>query len=110
MLTSIETSTCSMPAPTVILNTASGNSIVCCPALLQSWQRHMCLDYKIPSVEDGNGNLLQILLADILRLRFASAFYKTTFLVSDYFSEEVLNVTVFWNRYVNSIRCIYSQV
>lgn len=66
--------------------------------------------YKIPPVRDANGNLLLILSAVIIRIRFESAVNKNIFLVANYFSVKELIGTRYMNHHVESIRCINRQV
>lgn len=79
----IETSLISVWATTVTLNTDCGCNIIRRSSLLPGWQHHECSDYEIPAVGDANKNLLQILSAFILRVRFGSVAYITIFLVTN---------------------------
>lgn len=110
VLAAIGTSSGSMPVSAITLNNGSGHNNIFRSVLSFGWHDHICLHYKIPPVADVNRSFLQILFAVVLRIRFEGSAYRTIFLVSDYFSREVLIGTHLTKHQFESICYINSQV
>lgn len=106
---SIRTSLSLIRATTAILDTGRGYNFIRRSALRLVWQRPFCLDYKIPLLGDANGNVLHILSATILSIRFGSTAYKTIFLGANYFSVELLFETRIMNCYLKSFAILIDK-
>lgn len=101
--TSVETSPSIMRATTAILDAVSGYNIILRSAFPLGYQRRVCTHHKMFAEWDANGNLWQILSADIQDMQFEIAIYKTVLMVADNFSEEALIGSEIMNHHVNSI-------
>lgn len=99
-----------MRTTAAVLDTCSGYNIIRRSELSVYWQLHAIPPYKISAVGDANDNLLQILMAVILRMRFEDTVHRTIVLATHHISAEVLTGNQFMNCFVNSICCIDQQV
>lgn len=78
----------SLWATIAILLTGSGYCMILHSVSSIGWQRHVCLDYKIPSGVYVSQNLSQTETAVILHIQIGCAVYKTIFFGPDSFSVE----------------------
>lgn len=92
-----------MRTSTTILDTTSGYSANRWSSLSLAWNRHACPDYEISPRRDVNRNILQILTAVVLSVRFLIAFYKIGRSVADDFGVEVLIYILLINRHFHTI-------
>lgn len=84
-----------MRATKINLDTGSRHKMFYRSASTLGCQGHLYPDCTISLVRGVDGNVLQILIAVFLHIRFGSKDYKTIFLAADYSGVEVLVRTKF---------------
>ena len=88
----------------------SGYNVIRLRDLPQGWENYRIPDASMPALGDANGSRLRLRGQVVMRVRFGSAMYRVSFLITERLAFSVVIGTAFMNRHVRGIMCMDGEI